>query len=120
MKIFYKSVLCKKDKVPTLIYLLYTIYLLIKQPTNVFTIEEGKLYKEETDIGYVIRNEKVVKGEKYKNGISYHAISKSLNERNITVSSVWVGLMTIVSVKAKAHCIKITDNNIKHILDVSK
>ena len=51
------------------IYLLYVIYLLIKQPTNVFTIEEGKLYKEETDIGYVIRNEKVVRGENYKNGM---------------------------------------------------
>ena len=48
-------------------YLIYVIYLLIKQPTNVFTIEEGKLYKEETDIGYVIRNEKVVRGENYKN-----------------------------------------------------
>ena len=52
-----------------LIYLSYVIYLLIKQPTNVFTVENGKLYKEETDIGYVIRNEKVVKGENYKNGI---------------------------------------------------
>ena len=34
-----------------LIYLSYVIYLLIKQPTNVFTVENGKLYKEETDIG---------------------------------------------------------------------
>ena len=52
-----------------LIYLFYIIYLLIKQPTNLFTVENGKLYKEETDIGYVIRNEKVVKGENYKNGM---------------------------------------------------
>lgn len=52
-----------------LIYLFYIIYLLIKQPTNVFTVENGKLYKEETEIGYVIRNEKVVKGENYKNGM---------------------------------------------------
>ena len=51
------------------IYILYTIYLLIMQPTNIFTVEEGKLYQEETDIGYVIRNEKVVKGENYKNGM---------------------------------------------------
>lgn len=53
------------------IYMLYTIYLLVKQPTEVFTIEEGKLYQEETDIGYVIREETVVKGENYKNGIEY-------------------------------------------------
>ena len=53
------------------IYFFYTIYLLIKQPTDVFTVEEGKLYQEETDIGYVIRKETVVRGENYKNGIEY-------------------------------------------------
>lgn len=52
-----------------IIYIAYTIYLLIKQPTNIFTVEEGKLYQEETVVGYVIRNEKVVKGENYKNGM---------------------------------------------------
>ena len=53
----------------TLIYIGYTIYLLIKQPTDVFTVEEGKLYLEETDIGYVIREEQVIQGENYKNGM---------------------------------------------------
>lgn len=52
-----------------LIYIIYTIYLLIIKPTDTFTIEEGKLYEEETDIGYVIRDEKVVKGQNYKNGM---------------------------------------------------
>ena len=52
-----------------LFYMIYTIYLLIKQPTDIFTIEKGNLYQEETDIGYVIRNEKVIKGENYKNGM---------------------------------------------------
>ena len=33
------------------VYLVYTIYLLIKQPTDIFTLEEGKLYLEETDVG---------------------------------------------------------------------
>ncbi len=51
------------------IYLIYTIYLLMKQPTDIFTLEEGTLYSEETDIGYVIRDEIVVQGENYKNGM---------------------------------------------------
>lgn len=52
-----------------LLYIAYAIYLLVKQPTDIFTIEEGKLYQEETDIGYVIRDEVVVRGQNYKNGI---------------------------------------------------
>ncbi len=51
------------------IYIAYIIYLLIREPTDIFTIEEGKIYQEETDIGYVIRSEIVVQGENYKNGI---------------------------------------------------
>ena len=50
-------------------YFSYTVYLLIKQPTNKVTVEYGKLYSEETGIGYIIRDEQVVKGENYKNGM---------------------------------------------------
>ena len=32
-------------------------------------VEKGTLYLEETDIGYVIRDEQVVKGDNYKNGM---------------------------------------------------
>lgn len=52
-----------------IVYILYTIYLLIKEPTNIMTVEEGKLTQEETLIGYVIRDEQVVQGENYKNGM---------------------------------------------------
>lgn len=51
------------------IYLIYAVYLLVKQPTNKVTIENGTLYLEETNIGYVIRDEQVVKGNNYKNGM---------------------------------------------------
>lgn len=54
-----------------ILYVLYTIYLLVRQPTTIFTVENGKLYFEETDLGYVIRDEKVVKGEHYKNGMEH-------------------------------------------------
>lgn len=64
-----KSIILYILLITIIIYILYTIYLLIKQPTNIFTIEEGQLYQEETDIGYVIRKEQVIKGENYKNGM---------------------------------------------------
>ena len=52
-----------------ILYLIYVIYLLIKRPTDIFTLEEGKLYLEETNVGYLIRNEQIIKGENYKNGM---------------------------------------------------
>lgn len=52
-----------------MIYFAYVIYLLVRQPTDIFTVEEGKLYSEESDIGYVIRDEVVVRGNQYKNGM---------------------------------------------------
>ncbi len=52
-----------------LIYLIYAVYLLVKQPTDKVTVENGTLYLQETNIGYVIRDELVVKGNNYKNGM---------------------------------------------------
>lgn len=52
-----------------LIYMIYAVYLLVKEPTNKVTVEKGTLYLEETNIGYVIRDEQVVKGNNYKNGM---------------------------------------------------
>lgn len=68
-KLAKKKALMLVVAICVLIYIVYAIYLLIKQPTNIFTIEEGKLYQEETSVGYIIRDEKVAKGENYKNGM---------------------------------------------------
>ena len=51
------------------IYVTYKVINLIKNPSDTFFIEKGKIYEEENAIGYIIRDEKVVKGENYKNGI---------------------------------------------------
>ena len=51
-------------------YAIYTIYNLIIKPTDTFIIENGKISSEETVQGYIIRDETVLKGENYKNGIS--------------------------------------------------
>lgn len=53
----------------TSIYICYTIFLLIKQPTNTFMLEEGEVYQQETNVGYIIRKEQVIKGENYANGM---------------------------------------------------
>ena len=52
-----------------LIYILYAIINLIKSPTDVFVIEYGKVSLEESAIGYLIREETIVKGSNYENGI---------------------------------------------------
>lgn len=53
-----------------LCYAIYTVYRLAIKPTNTFIVENGKLSSEETVQGYIIRDETVLKGENYKNGLS--------------------------------------------------
>jgi len=57
------------------IYIIYVIYLTIRIPNDTVTIESGTLTAEESAIGYVIREETVVQGENYKNGI-YQIVSE--------------------------------------------
>lgn len=51
------------------IYIIYSIYTLIISPTDVFMVENGKVTVEEDAVGYIIRDEEIVQGENYKNGI---------------------------------------------------
>ena len=57
------------------IYIIVAIYLIAKTPTDTVTIDKGVLTSEESTTGYIIRNEQVVKGKKYKNGI-YQILSE--------------------------------------------
>lgn len=66
-------------------YIIYAIYLLIKSPTDTFTVESGTLTREETATGYIIREEKVLKGENYKNGITPIISEKNRAAKNQTV-----------------------------------
>ena len=45
------------------------IVKLVENPTNTIIVKQGKISKEETIVGYIIRDETVVKGENYKNGM---------------------------------------------------
>ncbi len=50
-------------------YTLYKIISLILVPTDITIVENGIISQEEGAIGYVIREEKVVKGNNYQNGM---------------------------------------------------
>lgn len=51
------------------LYSIILIYNLIRYPTNKFLVECGELYLEESTTGYIIRDETIVEGDNYKNGI---------------------------------------------------
>ena len=52
-----------------IIYAIYMVYCLIIKPTETFIVENGNISSEESVQGYIIREETVLKGENYKNGI---------------------------------------------------
>lgn len=68
------------------VYMLVMTYGLIKEPTNIFVIENGKLSLEEDATGYIIREETVLQGENYKNGM---VKIKSEGERVQTGASIF-------------------------------
>lgn len=51
------------------LFCLYRIALFVQNPTDTFSVEQGRIYQEERGIGYLIREETVVKGSNYKNGM---------------------------------------------------
>lgn len=66
----YKRILIAIILLGILVYVIYNVMKLIKNPTDTFLVEQGQIEQEETAIGYVIREETVLKGKNYKNGMS--------------------------------------------------
>ncbi|HBC84949.1 MAG TPA: hypothetical protein DCZ30_06040 [Clostridiales bacterium] len=52
-----------------IIYAICMLCVLLRNPVDTVLVEKGKLYLEEATAGYIIRNETVVEGKNYKNGI---------------------------------------------------
>ena len=69
-KIEKKKILLYLVLIVITIYVISAIYLIIKTPTDTVTIDKGVLTFEESTTGYIIRDEQIVKGKKYKNGIA--------------------------------------------------
>ena len=53
----------------TFLYIIYAIFLIARTPTDTIKIETGMITDEETVTGVIIRDEAIVKGKNYKNGI---------------------------------------------------
>ncbi len=53
-----------------LVYLINAIFNLIKNPTDTFLVENGRISSQEETQGYIIRDEEVIIGQNYKNGMS--------------------------------------------------
>ena len=52
-----------------IIYFLYAVVLLIIQPTDIYILTKGEIIEEDETVGYVIRNEEIIKDEENSNGI---------------------------------------------------
>lgn len=123
-----------------LVYLIYAVYLLIKEPTDKVTVEKGTLYLEETNIGYVIRDEQVVKGNNYKNGMEqiknegektakgesiYRYYSKNedelkqqISELDVKIQDVSKGQTEGISSDVKLSDIKLLENQLDERIEV--
>lgn len=64
-----KKIIAIISVIAALICIGSSIYLLIVHPTDTYVVKQGTLSEEDETIGYIIRNEVVVKGENYENGI---------------------------------------------------
>ncbi len=51
------------------IFSIYKTIVFIQNPVDTFSLEQGNIYQEERAVGYIIREETVVKGSNYKNGM---------------------------------------------------
>lgn len=55
--------------IAVLIYAGSAVYLLIANPAETYIVTQGTISEEDEAVGYIVRNEKVVKGENFENGI---------------------------------------------------
>lgn len=55
--------------IAVLIYAGSAVYLLIANPAETYIVTQGTISEEDEATGYIIRNEKIVKGEGFENGI---------------------------------------------------
>ncbi len=68
-KLEKKSIFIKLIFFVMIIYVIYAIYLIVRVPNDTIIVNNGTLTEEEVTTGYIIRDETVVQGKNYKNGL---------------------------------------------------
>ena len=125
-------------------YVIYMVFRLAISPTDTFIVENGKLSSEETVNGYIIREETVLKGENYKNGIyqiksegekvakdeaifRYYTsgeddLKQKIQELDIKIQEVWENENSIFSsdIKSLEGQIENKLDNLFHLNDIQK
>lgn len=71
-------------------YFIFVLYRLIKNPTDKFLVENGKIFLEEQTQGYIIREETVIKGSNYKNGMEKIALEGERVAKNEPIYRYYV------------------------------
>lgn len=64
-----KKIIAILSVIAVLACVISSVYMLIVNPTSLYVVQQGSLSEEDEAIGYIIRDEVVIKGEDYKNGI---------------------------------------------------
>lgn len=64
-----KTIIAILLTIAVLIYAISAIYLLIANPIETYIVKQGTISEEDEAVGYIIRNENIVKGENFQNGI---------------------------------------------------
>ena len=52
-----------------IIYIIYAIFLLVFNPSNIYILTKGELYAEDETVGYIIRDEQVIRDDENSSGI---------------------------------------------------
>lgn len=64
-----KKIIAIGIAIAVLVYTIIAVCLLLVNPEETYIVKQGTITEEEETTGYIIRNEKVIKGEDFNNGI---------------------------------------------------
>lgn len=65
----FKRIIAVISIIALLIFVISAVYLLIINTPETYIVSQGTISKEDEAVGYIIRDEQIVKGENYENGI---------------------------------------------------